>query len=235
MFEIVPFGEQALILRSQKRDRKESGEWIRSLAALIEADPQPGVTDLIPSVTELVICYDVTQTNRKQLEERLHALESRIAKRREPKSAEIVIPICYGGAGGPDLEEVARRVGLDPDEVAALHASRVYRVEMMGFMPGFVYLSGLDSTLKLPRKGTPSPRLAAGTVGIAGEQSCIYPMVSPGGWHRIGRTPVQLFDPVRTSPTLLKPGDTVTFEKISETELRLMEEQLRKRGEDAAD
>lgn len=118
------------------------------------------------------------------------------------------VPVFYDGE---DLDAVARQTGLSPDEVVARHSGRDYRVWLLGFAPGFPYLGVLDEALCLPRRGTPRPRIAAGSVAIAGWQTGIYPSESAGGWHIIGRTPWRMFDPLRPDPFLLKPGDTVRF------------------------
>lgn len=123
----------------------------------------------------------------------------------------VEVPVRYGGSDGPDLAQVARRCGLDEDEVIARHAAAEYTVAMLGFAPGFPYLLGLDPALATPRHAQPRTRVAAGSVGIGGAQTGIYPRESPGGWQIIGRTPLVLFDATRTEPSLLQPGDRVRF------------------------
>jgi KipI family sensor histidine kinase inhibitor len=123
----------------------------------------------------------------------------------------IEIPVRYGGADGPDLDTVAELLGLRPADVIELHASARYRVLFLGFAPGFGYLGGLPAALATPRRDSPRDRIPAGTVAIAGEQTCIYPLAMPGGWQLIGRTDTILFDPDRPEPALLKPGAGVRF------------------------
>ncbi|HLO67907.1 MAG TPA: 5-oxoprolinase subunit PxpB, partial [Holophaga sp.] len=120
----------------------------------------------------------------------------------------------YGGEDGPDLEAVARHCGLAPEEVARRHAGATYRVHFLGFAPGFPYLGGLDPALAAPRLDAPRTRVPAGSVGIAGAQTGIYPLESPGGWRLIGRTPLVLFDPRRPEPCLLRPGDLLRFVEV---------------------
>jgi KipI family sensor histidine kinase inhibitor len=124
---------------------------------------------------------------------------------------EIVIPVVYGGADGPDLAEVARHAGMTADEVVAAHSGAAYDVFFLGFQPGFAYLGGLPPALATPRRDTPRVRVPAGSVGIGGAQTGIYPAASPGGWNLIGRTAVTLFDPHADAPALLAPGDRVRF------------------------
>lgn len=127
---------------------------------------------------------------------------------------EHVIPVCYGGEFGQDLDEVANYCGLDCDTVISRHVAADYRVGMIGFAPGFPYLLGLDQTLSMPRRGDPRQRVPAGSVAIGGQQTGIYPSQLPGGWQLIGRTPLRLFDPSADAPSRLVPGDRVRFEVI---------------------
>jgi 5-oxoprolinase (ATP-hydrolysing) subunit B len=124
---------------------------------------------------------------------------------------EIVIPVAYGGSAGPDLAEVAARTGLGEDEVVRLHSSVDYRVLVVGFAPGFAYLGPLPDRLELPRRAEPRVRVPAGSVAIAGRQTGVYPLATPGGWHIVGRTDVRLWDPSADPPALLRPGDRVRF------------------------
>lgn len=127
----------------------------------------------------------------------------------------IIIPVCYGGEFGPDLEYVAAEHGLTPDEVIAIHTSGDYLVHMIGFAPGFPYLGGLSDKIATPRRSTPRLRVEAGTVGIGGQQTGVYPVMTPGGWQCIGRTPLALFRPMEDPPSLLTAGDRVRFASIS--------------------
>ena len=128
----------------------------------------------------------------------------------------IEIPVCYGGAFGPDLEEIAGRCGMDADALVALHQqpAEAQQVYMIGFAPGFPYIGQLDPVLAVPRRATPRTSMPAGTVCIANRQSVVYPLAAPGGWNMIGRTPLRLFDPRRAEPCLLRPGDRIRFKAI---------------------
>jgi KipI family sensor histidine kinase inhibitor len=128
-----------------------------------------------------------------------------------PERAAIDIPVIYGGAGGPDLEAVAELAGCPVSEVIARHAARTYRVYMLGFVPGFAYMGTVDPAIAAPRHRVPRERVPAGSVGIAGQQTGVYPVESPGGWQLIGRTSTVMFDAARTPPSLLSPGDRVRF------------------------
>jgi inhibitor of KinA len=135
----------------------------------------------------------------------------------------VEIPVCYAAAFAPDLEVVSRHTGLPAEEVVRRHAAKEYRVHLLGFIPGFPYLAGLDPGLATPRRDTPRSALPPGSVGIGGAQTGVYPMSSPGGWQLIGRTPLRLFDPHRDPPALLRPGDRVRFRPIDEAEYRVLE------------
>jgi len=177
----------------------------------------PGVRDLHPAYSSLLVSYDPRRADRDGLceavAERLRALRDAVP----PAVRTVEIPVAYGGADGPDLTDVARASGLAESEVAAVHASGDYFVCFLGFSPGFPYLGGMPPALAVPRRATPRTRVPAGSVAIAGTQAGIYPLASPGGWQLIGRTPVRLFDPLRTPPALLAIGDRVRFVPISAT------------------
>lgn len=140
----------------------------------------------------------------------------------------VEIPVCYGGAFGPDLEDVARHNGLTPEEVVRIHSGTEYFAYMLGFLPGFPYLGGMSKRIAAPRKQTPRLKVPAGSVGIAGSQTGIYSLESPGGWQLIGRTPLALFRPDADPPVLVKPGARVRFQPISEREYRRLEAEQEK-------
>jgi len=184
---------------------------VRQSLAVLEGERLPGVTNLHPAYASILISYDPAAVDRRELcaivAERLDG-----ARRAQvPKPRVVEVPVAYGGNDGPDLEVVARHCGLDVDEVVRQHASGAYLVYFLGFSPGFPYLGGMPRALAAPRRATPRTRVPAGSVAIAGSQTGIYPLESPGGWQVIGRTPLKLFDAQRTSPALLAMGDHVRF------------------------
>ena len=136
----------------------------------------------------------------------------------QAEAAIVDIPVCYGGSFGPDLDDVARATGLDTADVIAAHTSREYRVFMLGFLPGFAYLGSVDPRIAVPRHTTPRLHVPAGSVGLAGEQTGVYPSESPGGWSLIGRTPMRMVDVLRSQPALLQPGDRVRFHAVNRLE-----------------
>ncbi|WP_298821736.1 5-oxoprolinase subunit PxpB [Chloroflexus sp.] len=179
--------------------------------AVLQRDPLPGVIDLVPAIDSLLVCFDPLTTDYERLSARLTELARQPPLAALPAGREFVIPVRYGGEDGPDLVEVAERTGLTPAEVISLHTATEQRVIMIGFAPGYPYLGWLPPLLHLPRRATPRVAVPAGSVAIAAGMTGIYPTTLPGGWHLIGRTTVQLFDPAADPPALLQPGDRVRF------------------------
>ncbi len=184
-----------------------------------------GVTDIIPAYSSLTMVYDPVQILSQKnppasafeyikglLEKSTTGFDPSITN---SEARQLEIPVCYDTDFAPDLEFVASSHNLSVDEVIAIHTSRFYRVYMIGFLPGFAYMASVDERIATPRKPSPRKRVPAGSVGIAGEQTGIYPLSSPGGWQLIGRTPLQLFDSSKPEPTLFNPGDKIHFYPIS--------------------
>lgn len=186
--------------------------------ALLDAT-LPERCEVVPSYLAVTVMYDPLLTSFDELRA---AIEGILANPGTPSRQDlrtVVVPVCYGCSPntrefGPDLTRLASLCGLGADEAVELHAGRTYRIDMLGFMPGFPYLSGLDERLRCPRLATPRTSIPAGSVGIGDNQTGIYPLPSPGGWNLIGRTPARLFDPERTDPTPWRVGDLLRFEPI---------------------
>ena len=213
---ILPAGDSALLVSFDTSGRidLEINRKAHALAAALEAanltGPLTGMGEAVPGYATLLVHYDPLALGFEQAAARVRAcLSNDAVALRDPRRLEI--PVIYGGEEGPDLDFVAQHSGLSAEEVVRIHASRAYPVFLMGFTPGFPYLGGLDPAIAAPRLPTPRKRVPAGSVGIAGEQTGVYPLVSPGGWRIIGRTPLRLFDPQRDEPFLLAPGDLVRF------------------------
>ena len=218
-FDCQPLGDQAVLLTfGQIIDETVHGNIQQALQA-IQAANFPWVIDIVPSYTTVCVYYDVVQialmdnhAPYKFVVDSLLALN--IVKSTERHTSIIEIPVLYGGEDGPDLSYVASYCGLTEDDVILRHTSREYKVHMLGFLPGFPYLSGLDETIAVPRKEVPSALVRAGSVGIAGQQTGIYPLDSPGGWQIIGRTTLPLFGVTKTPPNTIQAGDTIKFVAI---------------------
>ncbi|QSX77352.1 5-oxoprolinase subunit PxpB [Agrilutibacter solisilvae] len=190
---------------------------VHALCAHLQARRPHWVRDLVPAYASVALFFDPAAIDgdaaaRWLLEQAQGAAHSQGPQHAAGDGSRLVeIPVAYGGDDGPDLATSAAELGLTPEEFVRRHADREYTVAMIGFAPGFPYLLGLDPALALPRLATPRTRVPAGSVGIGGAQTGIYPRESPGGWRLIGRTPSVLFDATRQAPSLLASGDRVRF------------------------
>lgn len=205
---IYPFGDSALVCEAPPPATLACQERIWALAQAVRAWPH--VVEVVPGMNNLTIVFDPLYADLEaRARELAQAWEQAVGA--APAARRIDIPVRYGGEDGPDLPAVAKHAGLALDEVVRRHASAEYVVFFIGFQPGFAYLGGLDASLHMPRRAVPRLEVPAGSVGIGGAQTGIYPTASPGGWQLIGRTVATLFDPTRDPPTLLQPGDRVRF------------------------
>jgi len=210
-----PAGDGAVWIRfgdpASNQVNFETNMQVHALAEAVIGRGWAEIGEVVPGYAALVIYYDPLALSYEQMEMRLRDLLEQGSVWEERAGQVIEIPVVYGGEYGPDLGFVARHNGLSEEEVIAIHCSGVYPVYMMGFTPGFPYLGGMDARIAAPRLENPRSQVPEGSVGIAGQQTGIYPIESPGGWRIIGRTPLRLFDPEGTSPFLLSPGDRVRF------------------------
>ena len=192
----------------------------RALAARLRAAPPAFCAEAVAGVRTLAVRIAVYDTAIPRAHQREAALDWLRATAPEalgwqaPAGGQVVLPACYDPSMAPDLDEVAAATGLTTAEVVAIHSGCTFTAEVVGFMPGFAYLGGLDPRLKLDRRASPRPRVPEGGIAIAGLQTAVYPSPTPGGWSLIGRCPLRLFDPARTPPALLNEGDTLRFEPI---------------------
>jgi len=191
---------------------------VRSMAIVMEDNPPEGVAEIIPTYRSLLIIYDPSITNPAELQKILETLEARLGEIKIPPPRTVEIPVCYGGEFGPDIDTVADTNNLTAEEVIELHCEPEYPIYMVGFTPGFPFLGGLPEKLHTPRLETPRTLVPEGSVGIANNQTGIYPIASPGGWQLIGRTPLKLFAPWRRNPFLYQAGDCLKFKPISAEE-----------------
>jgi KipI family sensor histidine kinase inhibitor len=205
----APLGDTALTLALGDAVDPRTGARARSLARAIRAAAHPAVRDVVPAYCAVSVFYDPLHTGYDALAAELLALASSVDGREdEDAGREVEIPVRYDG---PDLDEVARATGLAVDEVVRRHAAPTYRVYLLGFAPGFAYLGDVDEALRLPRRPSPRTRVPAGSVAIAGAQTAVYPLATPGGWHLLGRTDAAAWDVARDPPALLAVGDRVRF------------------------
>jgi inhibitor of KinA len=240
MMEIVPLGDSAVIVRMRERfdDAPE-----QTLDTVLRAFQQlenaaiPGVIELAPAYTSVTVFFDpitvakATETSGEVFDwlvTRIRAAVAAGADRVRHRTATqrrvrlVEIPVCYDREFALDIDDVARRAAISPDEVIRFHSAAEYRVACIGFVPGFPFLAGLPKELATPRRDVPRKQIPPGSVGIGGAQTGIYPLRSPGGWNLIGRTPLRLFDSQKNPPALLRAGERVRFRKISRDEFEAL-------------
>jgi inhibitor of KinA len=190
--------------------RQANGQ-VRRLLQLLQQAPVEGVRNLHPAYCSLLVKFDPLKLRHEELEEVLRRYLDRLPEVKLPEPRLLEIPVCYGGEFGPDLADVGTLCGLTVAQVIELHSSREYFVYFLGFVPGFAYLGELPKELVTPRLAVPRKRVPAGSVGIAANQTGVYPFATPGGWRLLGRTPLKIFRPNRKELSLLTIGDRVRF------------------------
>jgi inhibitor of KinA len=223
---VLSAGDSTLVVEFDERIDEAVNRQVVALATMISEAALEGVRDVVPAYRSLTVYFDPLTIERAALEARISAFEATSGDLEGRAVATVRVPVCYGQSFGPDLADVAAFAGMSEAEAVALHAQRVYRVYMLGFLPGFAYMAAVDARLAMPRRSTPRLEVAAGSVAIAGPQTGIYPIASPGGWQIIGRTPLRTFDAARPDPFLLHPGDTVQFYPIGDREFSELDGQL---------
>ena len=220
MTKIFPLGESALTIEFSNEISPETNDKVISLVNYFEANQFPGFIEIVPAYSSLTIYYDVL-TVRKNFLEFATAFDAvknsaenallNLASIKKENSRVIEIPVCFDDENALDLKFVAEINNLKPPEVIEIFTAKTYRVYMLGFLPGFAYLGEIDERIAAPRKSAPRLRVPKGSVGIAGRQTGIYPLASPGGWQIIGKTNVELFTPEADFPTFFQAGDEVKF------------------------
>lgn len=221
---IYPLSEKALVVEWEQRIDPAIASCVRQLQQYLTLHPFAGLEEMVPAYASLTVFYDpllvkenTTQTAaawvEKYLLQRLQTIEDLPS---DTRARRVEIPVCYGGEYGPDLAAVAAHCGMPEAEIIRLHSSAIYQVYLLGFVPGFAYMGGLPAPLATPRKTTPRQDVPAGSVGIAGMQTGIYPMKITGGWQIIGRTPLHLFRIDRQPPALLQAGDKIVFIPVTD-------------------
>lgn len=197
---------------------EQINEQVRAYTMAVKAASIPGVTELVPTYRSVTVHYRPEIIGWSSLYTKLNKLTESLGTAEIPPAGTIRIPVLYGGDYGPDLASLAALHGMTEKEAIELHSAPDYLIYMMGFLPGFCYLGGLDKRIATPRLTTPRVKIPAGSVGIAGEQTGIYPLESPGGWQLIGMTPLKLYDPDREKPILLEAGSRLKYYPIGEEE-----------------
>ncbi|WP_257348346.1 5-oxoprolinase subunit PxpB [Pseudalkalibacillus decolorationis] len=232
-FKIIPTGDAAITLHFGSKIEKITNDRIQAFSSLLLQQNYQWLIEVVPAYTTTTIYYDPTklidhgEAPFSYIRKTLQQLASQKHEESITDARTVEIPVCYGGDYGPDLDYVATHNNLSREEVIERHIAGDYHVYMLGFSPGFPYIGGLNETIATPRKTTPATRITEGSVGIAGNQTGIYPNESPGGWQIIGRTPLKLFRTQQEPPTLLQAGDQIRFREISEQEFKTLKEDER--------
>ncbi|EWG10191.1 5-oxoprolinase subunit PxpB [Cytobacillus firmus] len=231
-YTVHPLGDNAVLIELGNEISEGAHQKVQTLTAFLEKHPPDWMIEYIPAYTTVTIFYnpfEIYQLSDGELPfdficSLIKPLMEELGENKAMEARIVEIPVCYGGEFGPDLDYVAEHNGLTSDEVIDIHSSGSYLVYMIGFAPGFPFIGGMSEQIAAPRRDTPRLKIPERTVGIAGMQTGIYPIETPGGWQLIGRTPVKLFRPMDESPTLLTAGDKIKFKPISLEEYHYWEE-----------
>lgn len=217
-FNIFPLGDAALTAEFGDEISEELNDRAQMLYLQLKEQKVPGIRDIVPTYRSVTVLFDPAVIRYSRMEQLVRKTAEHMTVGTGGEHFVYEIPVCYGGTFGPDLSYVAEHAGITEEEVIRLHTAPDYRIYMLGFLPGFPYLGGLNDHIRTPRLETPRLKIPAGSVGIAGGQTGIYPMESPGGWQLIGRTPVKVYDPNRKQPVLYRAGDRLKFIPVTPAE-----------------
>ncbi len=226
--KILTAGDSSLLVEFGKEISPDINRRIAATIQLMREQNIEGVVDVIPAFCSLLINYDPRVIRYEQMKKRIEGLVSVDVRTGEQIKKIYEIPVLYGGEYGPDLPHIAEHAGLSQEEVIQIHSSTDYLIYMLGFLPGFCYLGGLDERIHTPRLANPRIKIPAGSVGIGGSQTGIYPLDSPGGWQLMGMTPVKTYDPNREVPILVQAGEYIRFVPIDEAEYKRIQELVNK-------
>ena len=213
-------GDRSVLVELGDEISPEVNRRVRESYVILLENPIEGLLEIVPAYRSLLIIYDPLKLDLVMIKNRMEDLQKKIGEIKIPEPKTLEIPVVYGGEYGPDMEWVSQYHNISIDEMIQLHTGTTYQVYMIGFMPGFPYMGELPEGLATPRRETPRTVIAQGSVAIAQRQTGIYPVESPGGWQILGRTPLKLFNPLHSPPTLLEMGDLVRFFSIGEKEFK---------------
>lgn len=213
--KLMPAGDSALVVEFGDKIDENVNAHVHALARKIEEQHIEGIVEVVPTFRSVLVQYDVFVCSYSKISDMILGLADHLDGFDKTTKKIVKIPCCYGARFGPDLADMEKLTGLDRDEIIAIHSATDYKIYMLGFLPGFVYLGGLDKRIEVPRLKTPRVKIRKGAVGIGGNQTGIYPMDSPGGWRLMGATPIDLYDENREPPILLAAGEYIRFVPIS--------------------
>ena len=224
-YTLRPLGDSAILIDYGNIIDESINRQVMKLFHAFHQSAHPAITNLVPAYASLAVFYDMMKVQAPVGEKQQvfkgevkRILEKAAASVDEPATAVKEIPVCYSGNFSPDIDIISEAKGLSKEEIIRRHSGKIYRVYMIGFLPGFAYMGEVDEEIAMERKLMPRQSVPAGAVGIAGKQTGVYPLTSPGGWQIIGQTPVKIFDAENRDPVFFQPGDRVKFYPISEHE-----------------
>ncbi len=224
--KFLPAGDTALVMEFGDTIEKEINASIANVVENLKKENVDGIVDILPTYRSILINYDPIKLTFDELVDILNNLKTGDAGNVSEYVRLVEIPTVYGGEYGPDIDFVAKHAGMSKEEVIKIHSGTDYLVYMMGFIPGFTYLGGLDERIATPRLKTPRLKIEPGSVGIASNQTGMYPLESPGGWQLIGRTPLKLYDETVNPPVFIQAGDYIRYVPIDESEYKKIKEEV---------
>jgi inhibitor of KinA len=214
--------DQALLVYLGEEIGAAAHECVVRLLRLLQQEPITWIRNIQPAYCSLLITFDAVAVDHAEVQAKITEYEKRAEKMPAGKARLVEVPVCYGGEFGPDLDDVAAKRGLQAEKVVELHIAQTYHAYFLGFAPGFAYLGDLAEEIAMPRLESPRKEVAAGSVGIAGRQTAVYPFTTPGGWRLIGRTPLEMFRKDREPMGMIAIGDQVKFRPITRAEFLAM-------------
>ncbi len=212
--KFFPAGDHAMVVEFGSIIAENINQKVHALAGWIEEKQIEGVVELLPTFRSLMIYYDCHVVSFERLKRKVSEFDDTKVSAGAEKKKITKVPCCYGARFGSDLHDMEKILGIDKDEIIRIHSSVCYKIYMLGFLPGFVYLGGLDKRIEVPRLSSPRVKINPGSVGIGGNQTGVYPVASPGGWRLIGGTPLDFYDPDREKPILCNAGEYIRFVPI---------------------
>ena len=220
--KFMPAGDEALVVEFGRIIDDGINRQVHALAEYVRNEKIYGVRELLPTFRSLMIFYDNEIISYGKLIRRIKHFKNDGTDALIEEKKILCVPCCYGGDKGPDLDYMSIKTGISSEEIISIHSAVDYKIYMLGFLPGFTYLGGLDARIHMPRLETPRTSIPAGSVGIGGNQTGVYPVESPGGWWLIGQTPLEFYNPARKKPVLCNAGEYIRFVRINETDYELI-------------
>jgi len=220
--KVMPVGDQALVVEFGKTIDEETNKLVLGLADYLRSQQIKGVIEILPTYRSLMVFYDDTITTFWSIKNRIGHFKASEQAGTNSIARKIMVPCCYEREFGLDLGDMESYLNLSRQEIINIHSETLYKIYMLGFLPGFVYLGGLNEKIHMPRLSTPRTLIPERSVGIGGNQTGVYPLASPGGWRLIGRTPVDFYNPARKDPILCRAGDYIKFYPIKSEEYQLI-------------